>query len=92
MDRGSFEEEKLAIVVLTVRCLVILLLYGSNYEHWNVNAALARAVEGLNNVICLDFHITIRELCAVTDGNLKGVIVNLLRTQSKLIGIVVEAP
>ena len=74
--------------------LVILLLYGSNWgKHWDVNATLSSGtVEGLNNVICLNF-ITIRELCAVTDSNLKGVIVNLLRiSSSKLIegGIVVE--
>ena len=67
--------------------LVILLLYGSNWsKHWNVNATLCRrTVEGLNNVICL-YLVTIRELCAVTDGNLKGVIVYLLRiSSSKLI-------
>ena len=67
--------------------LVILLLYGSNWsKHWDVNAALCRrTVEGLNNVICL-YLVAIRKLCAVTDGNLKGVIVNLLWiSSSKLI-------
>ena len=67
--------------------LVILLLYGSNWgKHWDVNATLSSGtVEGLNNVICL-YLVTIRELCAVTDGNLKGVIVYLLRiSSSKLI-------
>ena len=82
-----FEEGEVSNSGLNGDGLVILLLYGSNWsKHWNVNAALCRrTLKRLNNVICLDL-VTIRELCAVTDGNLKGVIINLLWiSSSKLI-------
>ena len=81
--QALLEEGEVSNSSLNGDSLVILLLYGSNWrEHWDVDATLSsRTVKGLNNVICLNF-ITIRELCAVTEGNLKGVIVNLLRISS----------